>query len=219
MKRLFIEAKYLETIELPLDLINELPEEIAIFSSVQFLDSLKGIKKQLEEDGKKVLLFKPKHCQYDGQLLGCSIDKFNAKSFLYIGDGKFHPKALMIKNDADVFSYNPFNKQYCKIVDKDIEQMQKKIKGGILKFLVSDNIGVLISIKPGQYEVKGAEKLREKYPDKNFYFLMFDTLDFNSLQDFNFLDCYVNTACPRMIDDWDKFDRPLVNVKDLLDLE
>lgn len=219
MKRLFIEAKYLEIIELPSDLIKELPEEVAIFSSVQFLDSLKGIKKQLEDTGKKVLLFKPKHCQYEGQLLGCSIDKFDAKSFLYVGDGKFHPKALMIKNQVDVFSYNPFNKKYCKIVDKDIEQMQKKIKGGILKFLVSDNIGVLISIKSGQYDIKGAEKLRKKYPDKNFYFLMFDTLDFNSLQDFNFLDCYVNTACPRIVDDWDKFDKPLVNVKDILELE
>ena len=218
MKQLFIEARYEGQIDLPEKLIKELPEEVALFSSVQFISNLEGVKKQLEDFGKKVLLFKPKHCKYNGQLLGCSIEKFEAKSFLYIGDGKFHPIALMIKNNTEVFSYNPFSKKYIKILDKDVEKMQKRIKGALLKFMTSKNIGVLVSTKPGQYDLKSAEFLEKKYPDKKFYFLMFDTLDFNSLEDFNFLDCYVNTACPRMIDDIDKFNKPLINAQDIIDL-
>ncbi|MCK5107877.1 MAG: diphthamide synthesis protein [Nanoarchaeota archaeon] len=219
MKSFFVEAKYNEEIELPQIVIDKLPKSVALFMSVQFLGSLECIKKQIEESGREVKLIKPEHCAYEGQLLGCSVDKFDAEAFLYIGDGQFHPKALVLKNNKPVFAYNPISKKENIVNVEDIEKIRKRTMGGISKFLTSDNIGVLTSSKKGQYRIKDIKLLMEKYKDKKIYVFLFDTLDFNSLEDFNFIDVWVNAACPRIIDDYDKFQKALVNIGDLLNLE
>ena len=58
------------------------------------------------------------------------------------------------------------------------------------------NLTALISTKPGQSYFKHALKLKEKYPDKKFFFIVHETLDFASLEDFPFVQVWVNTACP-----------------------
>ena len=216
MKTFFIEAKYGQKVVLPDEFIKKLPKEIALFTTVQFIDSVDGIKKQLEKNNIKAKLFKAKNTKYPGQLIGCSIGKFDSKNFLYIGDGLFHPKALLLKNDAVVFVYNPFIKEYFELTQKDVGDMRRKQKAGLVKFLSSREIGVLISTKPGQNKIDEARKLKKKYPDKNFYFLIFSTLDFTQLENFNFIECFVNTACPRIsYDDSEKIRKPVINIEDI----
>jgi 2-(3-amino-3-carboxypropyl)histidine synthase len=221
MKTFFIEARYKGKVELPAEVIELLPKKIALFTTVQFLDSIAEIKKQLEKKGKKVLLIKTEHTKYPGQLLGCNIKKFSEDfdAFLYIGDGMFHPKALILKNPKPAFAYNPFSKEYVKLEPKDAEAMRKKNEGAKLKFLNSKEIGVLISTKPGQQQIKKAYELEKEYANKNFYFLLFDTIDFAELENFPFIECFVNTACPRIsYDESEKIRKPVVNVDDLSDL-
>jgi len=209
MKTLFIEASYKGRIRLPKKLIDKLPKSIALFTTVQFIPHLKSIKAQLK--GKKVLLFRPRHSRYKGQLLGCGIVKFKRifDAFLYIGDGSFHPKTLKVKNSKPVFVYNPYSK-------KHFELKFTPRKPSLAKFYASENIGVLISTKPGQQNLTKALKLRNKFADKNFYFLAFDTLDFSQLENFPFVECFVNTACQRIgIDETDKFPKPVVNLGDI----
>ena len=216
MKTIFIEARYKEKIFLPGEFIEKLPKEIALFTIVQFIDSINVIKKQLEKYNIKVKLLKTKHTKYPGQLLGCNIERFNAQNFLYIGDGMFHPKALLLKNNARVFVYNPFTKKYFELTKKDVEDMLRKQKTGIVKFLSSKEIGVLVSTKQGQNKLKEARKLRKKYPEKNFYFLVFNTIDFNELENFPFIECFVNTACPRIsYDDSEKIRKPIINIEEI----
>jgi len=220
MKTVFIEAKHDEKITLPEDLIKKLPKETVLFTIVQFIGSVAGIKKQLEKSKIKVKLLKTRHSKYSGQILGCNIEKFNSESFLYIGDGMFHPKALLLKNNARVFTYNPLTMKYSELTKKDAEDMVKKQKAGFVKFLSSREIGVLISTKPGQNRLKQAKLLKKKYPEKNFYFLIFNTLDFTQLENFNFIDCFINTACPRIsYDDSDKIRKPMINIDDLRELK
>ncbi|MBN1503245.1 diphthamide synthesis protein [Candidatus Woesearchaeota archaeon] len=217
MKTLFIEAKYKGKVKLPIKLVKQLPKTIGLFAAVQFIDSLKDIKKQLEKSDKRVKLFKTKHTKYPGQLLGCSIEQFSGvDAFLYIGDGLFHPKALVMKNNKPVYVYNPLNKSVKTITRRDIDRLLKKQKGAYLRFLESKEIGVLISIKPGQNQLKRALKLKEAYPDKNFYFLVFDTVDFSQLENFPFIECFINTACPRIgLDDSSKIKKPILNIGDI----
>ena len=65
------------------------------------------------------------------------------------------------------------------------ERIRKKEKGALLTFLSSDNIGVVVTVKPGQLGVQVALKdifsLRQKFPNKKFYFLVCDTIDFPGL--------------------------------------
>lgn len=218
MKTFFIEAKYKGKIELPDELINELPEKIALFSSVQFLDGIADAKKKIEAKNKKVLLLKTEHTKRAGQLLGCNIKEFDEDfdAFLYIGDGCFHPKALVLKNHKPAFAFNPFSKKYFKLDEKEVENMKKKIKGALMKFMASKEIGVLISTKPGQNQTKQAQELEKRFPDKKFYLLVFDTIDFAELENFPFIECFVNTACPRIsYDEAEKIAKPVVNIDDL----
>ena len=166
----------------------------------------------------KVKLFKTKHSRYDGQLLGCNIESFpGVDAFLYIGDGMFHPKALVMKNNKSVFIYNPFNNKITKIDMKDIEKIIKKERAGYVRFLSSENIGVLISTKHGQNDYKKALNLSKKYPKKEFYFLAYDTIDFGDLENYPFIDVFVNTACPRIgLDDSLNLTKPIINLEKVL---
>lgn len=207
----------MERVILPNNIIKRLPKEIALFTTIQFIDSLEDIKKQLEKENIKAKLYKVKHTQYKGQLLGCSIEKFDSKNFLYIGDGQFHPKALLLKNPkAKVFVYNPLNKKFFIISEKEIIHWLRKKKGALIKFLSSNNVGVLISTKPGQNKLEEALKLKNKFPEKNLYFFLFNTLDFNELENFPFIEVFINTACPRIAyDDAIRTKKAVINLEDL----
>ncbi len=206
MQRVFIETKYTGNLSLSKKLIDQLPEKIVLAMPVQFLDFLGPIKKQLQDSNKKVTLFKSKHGKHLGQILGCAVEKFpgDYDAFLYIGDGKFHPTALLYENEKKVYCYNPFNDHIEVLNSSYIEKVQKRKKGQLAKFLSSDNIGILVTNKSGQNRSKKAEILRknlEKAGKKVFVF-MANEINFNSLENFNFIDVWINTACPRIRDDF-----------------
>ncbi len=213
----FIEARYKEKVILPINVIKKLPKEIALFTTVQFIDSLEDIKKQLENNNIKIKLYKVKHTQYPGQILGCSIEKFDSQNFLYIGDGQFHPKALLLKNPkANVYVYDPLNKKFFIISEKEVIPWLKRKKIALVKFLSSENVGILISTKPGQNKLEEALKLKNKFPEKNLYFFLFDTLDFNELENFPFIEVFINTACPRIAyDDSVRTKKAIINLEDI----
>ena len=217
MQRVFIETKYTGNLTLPKSLIAQLPKKIALALPVQFLDFLEPIKKQLESAGKKVTLFKSKHGKYSGQALGCAIEEFpgDYESFLYVGDGKIHPTALLYENEKKVYCYNPFNDKIEILDDSYLEKVQKRKKGQLAKFLSSDNIGILVTSKSGQNQSNKAEELREKLEKagkKAFVFLA-NEIDFNSLENFNFIDVWINTACPRIVEDF-----KCLNIQDLQEI-
>jgi len=93
----------------------------------------------------------------------------------------------------------------------------KRQKAAYSKFLMSKKIGVLITTKPGQSYYKYSKQLKKKYTGKEFYFIAFDTINFESLEDFPFIECWVNTACPRIgWDDTKRASKPIVDLGNLL---
>ncbi len=232
MKQLFIEAKYKEKFTLPDKIINKLPKQLTLATTVQFIDSIEKIKQQLEKNGIKVKLSKGKHSKHNGQILGCDIIsdvncKDINKKFLYIGDGLFHPKSLLLKGAKEVFTFNPFTKELNKITQKEIEKIKKKIKGALLKFKTSKNIGVIITKKLGQNRMQDALKFKTKWENnakeqnnetnkKNIFLFLTDTLDFNELENFPFIECWINTMCPRIgYDDSLRLQKPIINIDDV----
>jgi 2-(3-amino-3-carboxypropyl)histidine synthase len=218
MKVFFAETRYSEKVDVPLKIINKLPKTIGLFFTLQFIDSLEQIKKSIENTGRKVVVFKTKHTKYPGQIYGCNLEKFEGvDAFLYVGDGLFHPKALCLGNNLPIHIWNPIASEYS-IVDKKLmktELLRQKISYS--KFLMARKIGVLISTKPGQSYFKYAQKLKDKYPDKKFFFIAMDTITFDSLEDFNFVECWINTACPRLgWDDTKRSNKPLVDLGTVL---
>ena len=218
MKTLFLEARVKIDIQLTEEQIKQLPKELALFTTVQFIDSLNNIKKQLETAGIKVILPKAKHTQYPGQILGCEFIESDAPAFLYIGDGMFHPQAIAVKNNKPIFCYNPYTKKIILFDRKDIDTVVKKHKVAIMKFLEAETIGIIVSAKPGQQWLKRAIEFKKKCEakEKHVYIFMANTIDFIQLNNFPFIQCWVNSACPRIgIDDKNKIDKPIVNLEDV----
>ena len=59
--------------------------------------------------------------------------------------------------------------------------------------------------KSGQSQVQATtqqiRELENKHKDKSFYFFLADTLDYNELNNFPFIDAWLNTMCPRVEED------------------
>jgi len=184
MKTLFIPAKAKFDLKL-LKNIEKMPNKLGLVTTIQFIDELPKIKKYLEENGKQA--------EIGGQILGCdakNAEKIKDKvdAFLYIGSGHFHPGALLDLG-KDIYLQNG-------------EKLElKKRKNLAAKFYASKEIGVIVSLKKGQMHMEWADDLKKRFKEKNFYIFVCDTLDYSQLDNFPFVECWVNTACPRIADD------------------
>lgn len=191
-------------------------DSVALVTTVQHTKMIQGVIEFLEKQGVTVKNY--------GNILGCMHPKVDdvqipEKTLLYIGDGLFHPKGLCLRLKRDVVVANPATQQAFVLKKEEVADIEKRLKGARLKFHTATNVGVLISVKSGQKTVQQTVpkimKIQEKYPDKKFYFFGANTLDIQSLEDFPFIEVWVNTMCPRMVDDDVKFPKPMLNVMDL----
>lgn len=206
MERFLIKTRYKGKLELPKKAVIQLPEKIVLVMPVQFIGFAGSIKHQLEKAGKEVILFKSSHGKIPGQILGCDIHKFPGgyQAFLYVGDGKFHPTALLYGNKKPVYCYNPFTEKLEIIKEDCLEKMEKQRKGLLAKFFSSETVGILVCTKSGQNQTKIAEDLRlqlEKAGKEVFVFFS-EEINSQSLENFNFIEVWINTACPRLVEDF-----------------
>lgn len=217
MKLKFVDVQYKLPVKLPEDFLGQLPENVVLFLNIQFHHLYEDVKGQLEAAGKTVFTVRPKHAWHEGQILGCSVEEWDKgqDAFVYIGDGLFHPKALLFNNPQPVYMYDPKTEKQRVLTKEDIAQIERQRKGALATFYASKRIGFLVTTKYGQTRMVQARKVAEKFPDKEFYYLLADVIDFAKLEDFPFIECYVNTACPRIMDDNEKVPRPLLNISDL----
>ena len=206
MKKIFIPAKSLEKIEIKNP--EKLPAKVGLASSIQFLDQLKEIKKLLESKGKKVEL-----C---GQVLGCDATACKNKkvdAFLYVGDGRFHPIAIALQTGKKV--YILVDGEVSEFDSKIKEEYERRKKAGLSRFYTYEDVGILVCTKPGQNNMKKAVEFKKKHKEKKCYIFVFNDLDFGQLENFPFVQVWVNTACPRLIDDYEKFNRPVINIDEI----
>ena len=83
------------------------------------------------------------------------------------------------------------------------------------KFIVSEHIGVLVTRKPGQNQARAVERFRCEMEGKgkNIYVFLTNNINVSKLEDFNFVECWVNTGCPRIVQDF-----KCVNLRDLQEI-
>jgi 2-(3-amino-3-carboxypropyl)histidine synthase len=201
------------------------PKSIDLFASVQFAD-INNFLKDLKKLKIKVNIQKVKRTNKPLQILGCDCypDSFEqdlkSDMILYLGDGMFHPKALILATTKPITIFDPISDQI-KVVDR--KDMQKELmikKRNLKKFLNADRIGILVTIKPGQQYFLAAKKLKvdlEKEGKKAYIFID-DTLNPLNYENYPFVQCWVNTACPRIgTDDIVNFSQAMINLRDALD--
>jgi len=193
MKIMHIHAKSKEDVKLSETAINALPARLGVVTTIQHMHKLDEVISQLKEAVK------------GGQVLGCNVDSAKqiadkVDAFLFIGSGEFHPVAIALGTEKKVFKWNPLTKQLSVVQDEEVEKYKKRRKGALARFLSSNKIGILVSVKHGQSNIVKALELAAK-KDKEYYIFACDTLNVSDLENFPFIECWVNTACPRIADE------------------
>jgi len=210
MKTLFIEARSNLDIKKLMKKV-KFKGKLGLVSTVQHVHKLKEARKLLP---KSVI---------GGQVLGCNVEKAKAiaekiDGFLFIGSGMFHPTRIAMETGKKVLAANPFSGKVSKVSRKKTAEIKRKLKGAYLSFLHAEKLGILVSTKKGQNRLVDAKKLKAKLQkkEKSAYIFLFDTLVFSELENFPDIDCWINTACPRIaVDDHSRFQRPVINIDDL----
>ncbi|MBI4159180.1 diphthamide synthesis protein [Candidatus Woesearchaeota archaeon] len=192
MKVLFVDARAIFD-------ISELKKKIqtkfkkgkyGLVANVQFLPQLEEIKKLLPDS------------VVAGQVVGCNVlntikIKGKVNAFIYIGSAYFYPIEIAAKTKLPVYIANPLTNKISLVSKTQIEEYVKKRKGKILKFLSVKKIGILVSTKPGQENMRLALMIKEKLNKESSIFLS-NTLNPSSLEDFPEVEYWINTACSRI---------------------
>ncbi len=218
MKTLFIPVKSKSKLNEKkiLDICKKLPENIAIAYSIQYKEIAHQIKNLLKQ--KNITSFvqvlgcsspKPRKLEIFGALKNQRFLLFpkNTEAILLITDGKFHAVSLALESNLPV--YILCNNQLEKISDEYIKSLKMKKKASYLKFLNSDKIGILISTKPGQENLKKALEFK-KHAKKKSYLFICNNINKSEFENFPEIQCWINTACPRL-----DFDLKVINIGDL----
>lgn len=174
-----------------LKISSKLPKNIAIAYSIQYGQIAKQIKEILKKKHKITKFL---------QVFGCSKPHLpkTTKAILLISSGKFHAISLAYETKLPV--YILYNNKIEKINKEDLEIIEKKNKTSYMKFLNADKIGILVSTKPGQQNLKKALELRKKLnkQNKKTYLFMANNINPQEFENFNDIQSYINTACSRM---------------------
>jgi len=208
----------LQILKSSLEKINQY-KKIGVVTTVSHIHQLDEMKKMLKAAGHEILTSKGSLAIMDGQILGCdasAASKLAPKvdAIVYVGGGEFHP--LGIDASKPILAINPYaNESY--FLNKQIEEKRKKQLGMLIACSQAKRIGILVSIKSGQFSLKAAEaaKARLKELGKSPSILVTGEVDFDSLKDFNSFDAYITTACPRLTDDSERIGKPIINMAQL----
>ncbi len=183
-----------------IELSKKIPKNIIIAYSIQFKNIAEKIRKELSKNHNIVSFI---------QVLGCSrILRKDFDALLLISSGRFHAISLAKETKKEVYLFN--GNRLDKITEKEIKEYKANKKTAYLKFLNEKDIGVLVSIKPGQENLRTALKIKEKFSEKNFYFFIGNEINQSEFENFG-LKSWINTACPRI--DFDRKD--ILNLRDL----
>ncbi len=201
MKILYIDSKQknLNT-KISKEEILKLPKKLFLAYSLQYKDLANEIKKQL-------LTYNIKIEKYE-QVLGCS--KINTKLPVFlISTGRFHAINLFLQvPEVYVLEGNIITK----VSKKEIEKVNTRKRTALIKFLSAENIGILVSTKPGQENLKQALALKKKLKKKSKQAQVFLTNNINIGEFENFqIDSWVNTACPGL----ERDNSSIINIEDL----
>ena len=143
-----------------------------------------------------------------GQILGCCFDaarNTGADEILFVGTGLFHPLGIRLATGARTIAFDPFTGAATVV---DTERLLRRRAVYIEQARQAARIGIIVSAKSGQQRLSLARRLAAQ--SARAVLILMTEVSPDELLNFG-MDCYVNTACPRLaFDDQDRFPVPLV---------
>ncbi len=194
---------------------------IGIATTAQHIGQLGEIKALFAKHGINAMTKRGRLSGHEGQVLGCDASALDidANEIAIIADGMFHALAAMSLGRKIVYSVNPYNGKW-KNINNEIEAIRKKEMAGLAGAYSAKVFGILVSTKPGQFGLATAERAKKamEKAGRKAYILVSNELRAQDIDNFMFFDAYINSACPRMIDDMASFRKPIININMLKEL-
>jgi 2-(3-amino-3-carboxypropyl)histidine synthase len=206
-------------LEKALELLKKIgAKKVSLVFPIQHLYNAEIARKFLEKHNIEVVLEKGgEHVRYKGQILGCdstAATKTKTDAIFYFGGGRFHPTG--IESKTEILCCDPsLGEAY--FITEDVKRMEKKRQASIIAAADANNFGILVSTKCGQININGARIAKKMLEEagKKAAILVSNEIDPISLANFLVFDAYINTACPRINDDTERYGKPIVNIADL----
>jgi len=214
----FIEAydntSLIPVVEKALPLIKEF-KNIGLCTIGPHLKRLDEVQNYLQKQGFSVYVGDPIPPLRKGQIFGCNystcktIEQF-VDVFLFIGSSRFHAIGLYNLLGKPVLVLDPHTKEIFSI-EKDALKVQKHLLFNFYKAIDAKNIGVIIGLKEGQYNISAALELYRELNSlgKNVYLIAMKEISNEKLNEFQNIDAFIETACPRISEDF--FDKPVLS--------
>ncbi len=190
-------------------------KKIGLISTIQYIHLLDKAKKIIRSQKKRPFIGKHGPLStYDGQITGCefraakSIEK-DVDAFLLLAEGDFHPKGLANAVDKPLYAFEPITETFEKVG----KTSDKKIN-----FLHEKNVfGIMVSIKPGQINLKAAEAIVAGLEKAGKQAVIFAADTFTpDLLNYSAVEVLITTACPRVRDDYEMFGKPVLTAAEVL---
>jgi len=187
---------------------------VGLAATVQHVHALEEAKIVLARAGKEAVIGKSNNLKYDGQVLGC--DFFTAKvpcdDIVFIGSGSLHPAGIALYAGKRVIAADPFTMQ---ISVFEPDELRKKRYLVIGRALDAKSFGILIGMKSGQFKLSEAIALQKRAVAKELeaYLIALEEITEERLLGFK-VDAFVNTACPRLAEDFLHFKKPVLSINE-----
>jgi 2-(3-amino-3-carboxypropyl)histidine synthase len=180
---------------------------VGLITNIQHMKLLPDVSSLLRKSGREAVI--------GGQVLGCWYVNANkiedsVDAFLFVGSGVFH--SLGLKTEKPVYA---LDLEKMKIEKVDMSLFEKRRYVHIFNARNAKSFAVLVTSKAGQHNLIGsAEKIKKQLEerDKKAYILVMDEITDSVLSGIK-VDAFINTACPRLLDD--TWSRPFINAGDV----
>ncbi|HDS44782.1 MAG TPA: diphthamide biosynthesis enzyme Dph2 [Methanomicrobia archaeon] len=189
-------------------------DSVGLVATLQHVHALEAAKAVLRHAGKAASI--SKKLQLDaapGLVLGCEFSaarSLHDDEILFIGSGGFHPAGIAQYTGKRVIAADPFTLQV-RVFEPD--ELRKKRYMVIARALDAQSFGILVGTKSGQCQLEAALTVRRKAIDRgrNAYVIALDEICEANLLGYT-VDTFVNTACPRLVEDLAAFKKPVLTV-------
>ncbi|MGC9149759.1 MAG: diphthamide biosynthesis enzyme Dph2 [Candidatus Micrarchaeia archaeon] len=207
-----IEIEYVEPkIEIEEKVLKELIEEackkikferIGLVTNISHVSQIEKIKEEFEKNGKKIFTQKGERTK-EAQILGCDVSaakkiESDVDAFVYFGGGLFHPLGALMATNKPFFVIDPFQRKIFEITQ--LREKYKRIRNTKISLASqAKKFGILVSTKPGQFNLELALKIKKDLEKngKEGLLLIANTFNFDELSEFG-VDAFINTSCPRI---------------------
>ncbi len=156
-------------------------KKITVYYVCNWEELAKEIKKSLEKKGFEVNL---------KDFIGC--ERYKVDGDIVICDGEFHKSCF----EGEFILVDPLRK----FVGKVRNEKKKDIR--VSYFLTKRVFGIIVSKKPGQFRLEIAKRVKKILEDMGKEAYIFVGDDIRDLENFPFVEVWINTACPRLKEDF-----------------